>query len=52
MKKLVFILTAAITLSAAQTFAHDKGKKKCDGHCCKKEAKASVKKTVITAKKA
>ncbi|MFD2324755.1 hypothetical protein [Mucilaginibacter galii] len=48
MKKLAFILAAAMTLSAAQSFAHDKDKKKCAGHCCKKE----VKKTVVTKKAA
>jgi len=56
MKKLVFILAAAMTLSAAQSFAHDKdkGKKKCGtSDCCKKEAKVTVKKTAATpAKKA
>jgi len=52
MKKLVFILAAALTLSAAQSFAHDKGKKKCGGDCCKKEAKATVKKTTTTKKAA
>jgi hypothetical protein len=52
MKKLVFILAATMTLSIAQSFAHDKGKKKCDGHCCKKEAKTTVKKTITTKKSA
>jgi hypothetical protein len=54
MKKLVFILAAAMTLSAAQSFAHDKdkGKKKCGGDCCKKEAKATVKKVAVLKKAA
>jgi len=52
--KLVFILAAAMTLSAAQSFAHDKdkGKKKCGGDCCKKEAKANLKKATVTKKAA
>jgi len=52
MKKFALILAAAITLSAAQSFAHDKDKKKCAGHCCKKEVKTVVKKTVVTKKAA
>jgi len=38
-------MIAAFSLSAAQSFAHDhgKGKKKCDGTCCKKEAAATKK---------
>jgi len=54
MRKLVLILAAAFTLSAAQSFAHDKhkGKKeKCGSGAtyCKKETKATTKK-VVTAK--
>jgi hypothetical protein len=57
MKKLVFMLAAALTVTAAtSSFAHDKekGKKGCagNGHCCKKEAKVAVKKTAATTKKA
>ncbi len=58
MKKAVLMLAAVLTLSAAQSFAHDKdkGKKHCTSGsaCCKKEAKASasVKKTAAPAKKA
>jgi hypothetical protein len=51
MKKLALIMVATLSLSAAQSFAHDhgKGKKKCDGSCCKKEAKvASAKKSTTT----
>jgi hypothetical protein len=45
MKKLALIMVAAFSLSAAQSFAHDhgKGKKRCDGTCCKKEAAATKK---------
>ncbi|WP_342647115.1 hypothetical protein [Mucilaginibacter sp. CSA2-8R] len=55
MKKLALIMVAAFSLSAAQSFAHDhgKGKKKCDGSCCKKEAKvAAAKKSTTTNTKA
>ncbi|MFD1257490.1 hypothetical protein ACFQ3S_11850 [Mucilaginibacter terrae] len=56
MKKSVLILAAAIVLSAAQSFAHDKdkGKKKCgSSDCCKKEVKATAKKApAAVAKKA
>lgn len=53
MKKVVLILAVAMTLSAAQSFAYDKDKKKCGTKdCCKKEAKAAVKKAPATAKKA
>ena len=48
MKKLALIMVAAFSLSAAQSFAHDhgKGKKKCDGTCCKKEAKAAARRQI------
>jgi len=43
-------MAAAVTLLATPSFAHDKGKKKCGGDCCKKEAKATVKKAASTKK--
>jgi hypothetical protein len=52
MKKLVFIMAAAMALTATQSFAHDKGKKKCGSDCCKKETKVTVKKATVAAKKA
>ncbi|WP_345949360.1 MULTISPECIES: hypothetical protein [unclassified Mucilaginibacter] len=53
MNKFVLTLAAAMALSATQSFAQDKGKKKCGGDCCKKEAKAAtLKKTNTAVKKA